>query len=64
MTMREIAQSIAQDLGLTQVEAKEAVQKVFDAVVDALVEEGHGKHEYVHADLQFESSGGRCSDRA
>ena len=40
MTKREIAQSIAQDLGLTQVEVREAVQKVFDAVLDALVEEG------------------------
>ena len=40
MTRREIAQSIAQDLGLTQVQAKQIVQKVFDAVLDSLVEEG------------------------
>jgi len=40
VTRREIAQSIAQDLGLTQVQAKQIVQKVFDAVLDSLVEEG------------------------
>lgn len=40
MARKEIAQSIAQELGLTQVQAKQAVQKVLDAVLDTLVEEG------------------------
>ena len=39
MTRRKIAQSIAQDLGLTQLQAKHVVQKVFDAILDTLVEE-------------------------
>ncbi len=39
MSRREIAQSIAQDLGLTQLQAKHVVQKVFDAILDTLVEE-------------------------
>ena len=39
MTRKKIAQSIAQDLGLTQLEAETVVQKVFDAILDTLVEE-------------------------
>ena len=39
MTRREIAQSIAGDLGLTQLQARQVVQKVFDAILDTLVEE-------------------------
>ena len=39
MTRREIAQTIAQDLDLSQVQAKQVVQKVFDAILDTLVEE-------------------------
>ncbi|MFC1597239.1 HU family DNA-binding protein [Planctomycetota bacterium] len=39
VSRREIAQSIGQDLGLTQVQAKQVVQKVFDAILETLVEE-------------------------
>jgi len=39
VTRRKIAQSIAQDLGLTQLQAKHVVRKVFDAILDTLVEE-------------------------
>jgi len=39
VTRRKIAQSISQDLGLTQLQAKHVVQKVFDAILDTLVEE-------------------------
>jgi nucleoid DNA-binding protein len=39
VSRREIAQSIAQDLGLTQVQAKRVLQKVFDAILQTLVEE-------------------------
>lgn len=39
MTRRKIAQSISQDLCLTQLQAKHVVQKVFDAILDTLVEE-------------------------
>ena len=40
MSRREIAQSIARDLGLTQVQAKQVIRKVFDAILDTLVEGG------------------------
>jgi len=39
VSRKEIAQSLAQDLGLTQVQAKQVVQKVFDAILETLVEE-------------------------
>ena len=39
MTKREIVRSISEELGLTQVRAKEIVQKVFDAILQTLVEE-------------------------
>ncbi|MFH1922595.1 MAG: HU family DNA-binding protein, partial [Planctomycetota bacterium] len=39
MTKKEIVRSIAEDLGLTQLETKEIVQKVFDAILDTLVAE-------------------------
>lgn len=40
MTKREIVQTIAEEIGLTQVQTKDIVQKTFDAIVDMLVE-GH-----------------------
>ena len=40
MTKREIVQTIAEDLGLTQVEAKQIVQKTFDSIMNILVAEG------------------------
>ena len=40
MTKKEIVQSIAEDLGLTQIQAKEIVQKTFDSIVNILVAEG------------------------
>ncbi len=40
MTKREIVRSISEDLGLTQLETKRIVQRVFEAILNALVEEG------------------------
>ncbi len=40
MTKRNIVQSIAEDLGRTQMETKEIVQKTLDAIIEVLVEEG------------------------
>ena len=40
MTKKEIVRSISEDLGLPQLQAKEIVQKVFDAIVQTLAEEG------------------------
>ncbi|GAF69246.1 unnamed protein product [marine sediment metagenome] len=40
MTKREIVRSISEDLGLTQLETKRIVQKVFDTILNILVEEG------------------------
>ena len=34
MTKREIVQTIAEELGLTQLQAKEIVQKTFDSIVN------------------------------
>lgn len=39
MTKKEIVRSISEDLGLTQLETKKIVQKVFDAILETLVEE-------------------------
>lgn len=40
MTKKEIVRTISQEMnGLTQLQAKEIVQKTFDAIVDALVNE-------------------------
>jgi nucleoid DNA-binding protein len=39
VTRKEIVRAISEDLDLTQVEAKEIVQRVFDAILDTLVEE-------------------------
>jgi nucleoid DNA-binding protein len=40
VTKKEIVRSISEDLGLTQLKTKEIVQKVFDAILKTLVEEG------------------------
>lgn len=40
MTKKEIVKTISEELGLTQLKTKEIVQKTFDAIVEALVEEG------------------------
>ena len=40
MTKRKIVQMIAEELGVPQVQAKQIVQKTFDAIVNALVEDG------------------------
>ena len=39
MTKKEIIQAISESIGLTQVQAKETVQRTFDAVVETLVTE-------------------------
>ena len=39
MTKKEIVKSISEEIGLTQLKTKEIVQKTFDAIVEALVEE-------------------------
>jgi nucleoid DNA-binding protein len=40
VTKREIVQTIAEELGLTQVEAKPIVQKTLNAIVNTLVADG------------------------
>jgi len=40
VTKKEIVKTISEELGLTQLKTKEIVQKTFDAIVEALVEEG------------------------
>jgi nucleoid DNA-binding protein len=40
MTKKEIANSIAAEMGLTQYQAGEAVQRVLNGVIDALLNEG------------------------
>ena len=40
MTKKEIVRTISEEIGLTQLQTKEIVQKTFNAIVDALVEEG------------------------
>ncbi len=39
MTKKEIVRTISEEIGLTQLQTKEIVQKTFDAIVDALVRE-------------------------
>ncbi len=39
MTKKEIVKTISEEIGLTQLKTKEIVQKTFDAIVDALVDE-------------------------
>jgi integration host factor subunit beta len=40
VTKKEIVRTIADEIGLTQLKTKEIVQKTFDAIVEALVEDG------------------------
>jgi nucleoid DNA-binding protein len=40
VTKKEIVRTIADDIGLTQLQTKEIVQKTFNAIVEALVEGG------------------------
>lgn len=40
MTKKEIVKSISQDVGLPKSKTREVVQKTFDAIIDALVNEG------------------------
>ena len=40
MTKNEIVRSISEDLGLTQLKTNAIVQKVFDAILQTLVDEG------------------------
>lgn len=39
MTKKEIVRTISEEIGLTQLQTKEIVQKTFNAIVDALVAE-------------------------
>ncbi|MEX2176324.1 MAG: HU family DNA-binding protein [Pirellulaceae bacterium] len=39
MTKKEIVKTISEEIGLTQLKTKEIVQKTFNAIVEALVEE-------------------------
>jgi len=39
VTKKEIVRTISEEIGLTQLQTKEIVQKTFDAIVDALVTE-------------------------
>jgi integration host factor subunit beta len=40
VTKKELVRSISEDLGLTQLQTKNIVQKVFEAILDTLVENG------------------------
>jgi len=40
VTRKNIANAIAEGLGLTQLQTKQIVQKIFDSIVKTLVEEG------------------------
>ena len=40
MTKKVMAQAIAEEMGLTQTEAKEIVQRVLDGITETLVQEG------------------------
>ena len=40
MTKKEIVRTISEEIGLTQLQTKEIVQKTFDAIVETLVAEG------------------------
>ncbi len=40
MTKKEMAQAIAQEMDLPQMQVKEIVQRVFDGIVEALLENG------------------------
>jgi len=40
MTKKEMAKAIADEMGLTQDQAKEVVQRVFDGITETLLNEG------------------------
>ena len=40
MTKKEMAQTIAEELGLTQLLVKEIIQRLFDGIIDTLEKEG------------------------
>ena len=40
MTKKEIVRTISEEIGLTQLQTKEIVQKTFNAIVEALVDDG------------------------
>jgi nucleoid DNA-binding protein len=40
VTKKEIVRTISEEIGLTQLQTKEIVQKTFNAIVEALVEDG------------------------
>ena len=40
MTKKDLANAIAEEMGLTQIQAQEIVQRVFDGIVETLVQEG------------------------
>jgi nucleoid DNA-binding protein len=40
VTKKEMAKAIAEEMGITQEQSKEIVQRVFDGIVATLVEEG------------------------
>jgi nucleoid DNA-binding protein len=40
VTKKEMAKAIAEEMGLTQIRAKEIVQKVFDGITETLLHEG------------------------
>src|ERR1700722_7006071 len=40
VTKKDIAKVIAEEMGLIQIQAKEIVQKVFDSIIESLVQEG------------------------
>ena len=43
MTKRNIVQTISKELGLTQIQAKQIVQKTLDSIVNILVEDGRAE---------------------
>jgi integration host factor subunit beta len=40
VTKKDMAKTIAEEMGLTQIQAKEIVQKVFDGITETLLNEG------------------------
>jgi len=40
VTKKDMAKTIAEEMGLTQIQTQEIVQKVFDGITETLVEEG------------------------
>jgi integration host factor subunit beta len=40
VTKKEMAKAIAEEMGLTQLQTQEMVQRVFDAITETLVQEG------------------------